>query len=428
MGAMAGLYNPETGLVGNRNDPRYAMAQRLLDQKTPDAIPGKGAAMITSLAGIARGIAAAKLMGDAKQDGTDAAERQRTEASEFLGKLAGGGGGPPAPAAVPDGMPPVEGAAAAGPAAPAPGAAPAFSLPDGYTERVVQAESSGNPTARNPRSTATGAGQFIDSTWLDLLRRNRPDLTEGKDDTAVLAMRTDPALSREMVGHYARENGGALQSAGLPVNSGTLYAAHVFGPAGATKLLQADPNGPAVDTLGAGVIRANPHWRGLTNGQVAAQVRMQGGEAVAGAQPRTDASRPAPATVAAPGPGGSALAARLDAEPAPASSGRGQAMAARMSPEQMQQAALYAASSGNPLLVRMAPTLAAQAQQAAALRDRQEARGDRQSDLQRRDQERAQDRAEREAERRQEAAARQQAGIDARVPAGRRPLDRKSVV
>lgn len=31
-------------------------------------------------------------------------------------------------------------------------------------DQIIGAESGGNPTAKNPRSSATGAGQFIDST------------------------------------------------------------------------------------------------------------------------------------------------------------------------------------------------------------------------------------------------------------------------
>src|SRR5689334_21946280 len=37
-------------------------------------------------------------------------------------------------------------------------------------ERIVQVESGGDPNAKNPRSTATGAAQFIDATWLELIR------------------------------------------------------------------------------------------------------------------------------------------------------------------------------------------------------------------------------------------------------------------
>src|SRR6186997_3735937 len=36
--------------------------------------------------------------------------------------------------------------------------------------RIVTAESSGDAAARNPLSSATGAGQFLDATWLDTIK------------------------------------------------------------------------------------------------------------------------------------------------------------------------------------------------------------------------------------------------------------------
>ena len=43
-------------------------------------------------------------------------------------------------------------------------------------ERIIGVESTGNRNAKNSRSSATGLGQFLDETWLDLIRRYRPDL------------------------------------------------------------------------------------------------------------------------------------------------------------------------------------------------------------------------------------------------------------
>ena len=37
-------------------------------------------------------------------------------------------------------------------------------------ERIIHAESDGDPTTKNKRSSATGAGQFLDGTWLETIR------------------------------------------------------------------------------------------------------------------------------------------------------------------------------------------------------------------------------------------------------------------
>lgn len=81
---------------------------------------------------------------------------------------------------------------------------------------IINNESGGNPDARNARSSAAGAGQFIDGTWLDLIARHRPDLAEGRSRSEILALRSDKDLSKAMVDAYGADNAGALTSAGLP--------------------------------------------------------------------------------------------------------------------------------------------------------------------------------------------------------------------
>ncbi|KQT55416.1 hypothetical protein ASG52_24755 [Methylobacterium sp. Leaf456] len=135
------------------------------------------------------------------------------------------------------------------------------------SDRIIGVESNGNATAKNPNSSATGAGQFIEGTWLDMVGRYRPDLA-GMPRADVLALRNDPTLSREMVGHYAAENGAKLRSAGLPDNDGTRYLSHVVGPAGARSVLTADPSTPLAQVLPANALAANRFMQPMSAGDL----------------------------------------------------------------------------------------------------------------------------------------------------------------
>src|SRR3954471_10230848 len=113
----------------------------------------------------------------------------------------------------------------------------------GLADKVISVESAGDPNATNPRSTAKGAGQFIEDTWLDMLAKHRPDITGPRSE--LLALRTHKDLSPDMTDACAADNGGILKGAGLPVTPGAQYLAHFAGPQGAVGLLNADPSAPA---------------------------------------------------------------------------------------------------------------------------------------------------------------------------------------
>ena len=165
----------------------------------------------------------------------------------------------------------------------------------GLIDSIIGVESGGNPNATNPNSSASGLGQFIDSTWLSTIRAARPDLA-GKSDAELLALKTDPQLSREMTEAYANQNQAILSKAGVPVPPGSTYLAHFAGPGGAVKVLQADPNAPVESVLGAAAVQANPFLRGMTvQGLQAWADKKMGGSA---AQPS-----PLPATPATPASG-----------------------------------------------------------------------------------------------------------------------------
>lgn len=165
-------------------------------------------------------------------------------------------------------------------------------------DSIIGAESGGDPNARNPNSSATGAGQFIAGTWLDTIKAARPDLAQGKSDPELLALRSDPNLSREMTEAYAAQNGAILSKAGLPVTPGTTYLAHFAGPQGAVSVLNADPSAPVASVMGAAAMKANPFLQGMTVGDLRAWADRKMG----GAQPApAPAAGPANARVAQAG-------------------------------------------------------------------------------------------------------------------------------
>lgn len=150
----------------------------------------------------------------------------------------------------------------------------------GLIDQIISVESGGNPSATNPNSSATGAGQFLASTWLDTIARERPDLVEGKSKDEILALRNDPALSRQMTEAYANQNGRILSGAGFEANPGNTYLAHFAGPQGAVKVLSADPSAPVESILGSQAVAANSFLRGMTAGDLQAWAsRKMGGAA-----------------------------------------------------------------------------------------------------------------------------------------------------
>ena len=169
----------------------------------------------------------------------------------------------------------------------------------GLIDSIIGVESGGNPNARNPNSSASGLGQFIDSTWLATIRQARPDLAN-KSDEELLALKTDPQLSREMTQAYADQNRAILTKAGVPVTDGNTYLAHFAGPGGAVKVLQADPTAPVADILGPAVVKANPFLATMTAAdlQAWADKKMGGKTAQAQPAPASPAAAPtAPLTV-----------------------------------------------------------------------------------------------------------------------------------
>ena len=148
-----------------------------------------------------------------------------------------------------------------------------------YLMAQAQLESGMRPDAKANTSSATGLYQFIEQTWLGLVKQKGDDyglgwaqnaISQNRDgkfviaDKAqksnILALRNDPALSAHLAGEFARDNGDYLQSRiGREPQPVDLYLAHFLGPSGAGKFLSAldaNPHAPAAPSF-ANAAQAN---------------------------------------------------------------------------------------------------------------------------------------------------------------------------
>jgi len=136
-----------------------------------------------------------------------------------------------------------------------------------YLLGTAMRESSLKPNATSSSSSAAGLFQFIDQTWLGLVKehgaqhglgkyadaitkqadgRYRADADAKKD---ILALRTNPEYCALMAGEYAKSSQGSLRaSLGRDVCGGELYAAHFLGADAAARLIKlagSDPGASA---------------------------------------------------------------------------------------------------------------------------------------------------------------------------------------
>jgi hypothetical protein len=118
-------------------------------------------------------------------------------------------------------------------------------------EQIIKVESNGDINAKNKRSSATGLGQFVNETWLRLIRNHRPDLAKDRSENEVLELRRDPDIAREMTVRFTERNAWLLRKCGLPVTPGTLYLAHFAGSAGAAAILSAEEQADAATIMAA---------------------------------------------------------------------------------------------------------------------------------------------------------------------------------
>jgi len=129
----------------------------------------------------------------------------------------------------------------------------------GFLMAQAQHESGFHADAKASGSSATGLYQFVDSTWLDMVRqhgakygianlaqaigsnsRGQPTVSDPGLKQQILALRSDPKLSAAFAAEYAKDNKTVLENAlGQPVGPAELRLAHFLGAGGATDLLSA---------------------------------------------------------------------------------------------------------------------------------------------------------------------------------------------
>jgi hypothetical protein len=144
-------------------------------------------------------------------------------------------------------------------------AAEATSVDFNYLLAQAEVESAMNPYARAATSSATGLYQFIESTWLDTMKRHGARfglgavadqigvsasgsayVTDPAQREAILALRSDPRVASLMAAGLAEDNRAHLMPIlGRQPNHAELYLAHFLGAGGAGRFLselQADPS------------------------------------------------------------------------------------------------------------------------------------------------------------------------------------------
>lgn len=132
-----------------------------------------------------------------------------------------------------------------------------------YLLGTAMRESSLKPTAQSANSSAAGLFQFIDQTWLGLVKEHGAQYGLGNYAAAItkdaegryradanfkqsiLALRKDPETAALMAGEHAKSTQGAMRaSLGREVCGGELYAAHFLGPDAACRLIKAAGSDP----------------------------------------------------------------------------------------------------------------------------------------------------------------------------------------
>ena len=174
---------------------------------------------------------------------------------------------------------------------------------DTFLNRLMRAESNGLSHAKNPRSSALGPFQFINSTFLAVMRQHFPGDIASLSERGILALRTKHDVARRAAKAFCRDNMAYLMERGVTPTFGHLRLAFLLGAEGAARVLKAPPGRPVAQVLEGGVIAANPFMRGMTAADLVARATRDVSPK-AGDPPAptivAESAPPAPAAVAEP--------------------------------------------------------------------------------------------------------------------------------
>lgn len=97
--------------------------------------------------------------------------------------------------------------------------------------QIKQAESGGNPNAKNPLSSASGLYQFTDSTWKSAVDK------WGRRAGIKYSDKANPQAQEAMMSALTQDNARILQNKGIEPSDGNLYFAHFMGAPAASKAI-----------------------------------------------------------------------------------------------------------------------------------------------------------------------------------------------
>ncbi len=185
-------------------------------------------------------------------------------------------------------------------------AASATGVDFGYLVKTAQRESSLNPNARARTSSAAGLFQFVEQTWLGVLKASgakhgygayADQIVKGRDGRyrvadpgmrhQVMSLRYNPdanaVMAAEMTAGHAAYLKGRI---GRDPTQGELYAAHFLGPDGAADLISANASRPGARaaSLFPAAAHANPaifyrNGKALDVASVVSNLTRTGGDA-----------------------------------------------------------------------------------------------------------------------------------------------------
>lgn len=133
-----------------------------------------------------------------------------------------------------------------------------------YLLKTAQRESALTPDAKAKSSSATGLFQFIEQTWLSMVKQEGPKqgmqnyadaisesggrltVTDPTLREQILQLRNDPQVSAVMAGALTQKNRDQLAGTlGRQPQAGELYMAHVLGARGAADLIKTAASDPS---------------------------------------------------------------------------------------------------------------------------------------------------------------------------------------